>query len=433
MRGVKLLLLALWLAALTACSQAPQPAATTAATNAVTASGRIAYLGQDGNVHTVAPSGEDRRAVTNDADPTGSSGAVVRYEAPTWAPASGRLAFVRIQQTQQGGGSVRLQIADPGGRVQEVDSGAADPFYLYWGPEGEVLSFLASSASAPSLSLWLAEPGRQVSQRDQGQPYYWDWTPDRSHLIAHVGGSSAANPDGARISVLRAEGLGRRDLGIEPRVFQAPAVSPDGERVLVAGDREDSSGLLVVDLEGRVTNEIVPTLGATAFDWSPAGDQVAYVVQNPGDPLGFGELGFFGLDEERARATGLSPVAGFFWSPRADQLAAFVPEIVSEGEEQQISRQPQAESLLLHLYLVEAESGQQHRLASFRPTEAFLNVLPFYDQYQRSATIWSPDGRSLVYSAVEAGGGSEILRLDAKPGATAVPIGQGTLAFWSFD
>ena len=70
-------------------------------------------------------------------------------------------------------------------------------------------------------------------------------------------------------------------------------------------------------------------------------------------------------------------------------------------------------------------------MAVFNPTDAFLQVLPFYDQYQRSGTIWSPDSRNLVLSDVDADGNNGIYVVGAD-GSQYHKIADGDVAFWSW-
>lgn len=395
------------------------------------------YVGLDGNIYTVGPGGENRQAITSDASISGSGDRTVYYEAPTWAPKTRRLAFIRIEGDAQGASSVRLQGASAEGQVRDLYEGDEVPFYLYWGPDGEELTFLSSSAGEEDLGLWLVDWEGRARALDRGQPYYWDWAPDGGSLFVHVGGATQENPEGARLSTLSTQTADRKDLEVAPMRFQAPAFSPDGDRVLVAGVSDDPAhGLLVVDHRGSVLEHVASAPRGVAFGWSPGGDRAAFVRVEADGPLGFGELNLVDLaqgDDPQVRPTGLESVAGFFWSPTGQQVAALVPEFTSEDDDQLISFRRQQERLLLHLHLVEADSGEVTRLTSFRPTEAFLNVLPFYDQYQRSSTVWSPDGRTLVYTAVLPSGGSTVFALRAEPGAQAQPLGRGNLAFWSWD
>ncbi len=75
-------------------------------------------------------------------------------------------------------------------------------------------------------------------------------------------------------------------------------------------------------------------------------------------------------------------------------------------------------------------SGKTQQAAAFQPTEAFLNIIPFFDQYQHSGTIWSPDSQNLVLPVIDTNGNSRIVVVGAGGGPTH-PIADGDLAFWS--
>lgn len=431
------LVLCLGALALTACGAGSIPIKPTAPGTTPAGQGRIGFIGADGNLYTIQPDGQDRKAVTQDAGPVEGQDLTVSYQGPTWARGSRYLGFFRLEETSDAVRSARVQTWTPDGEVQDVYSGEDNLIYLYWGPDSETLSFLSSGRRVPELRLRLVEPGGQARVLDRGRPYYWDWAPDGSTLFAHVGGSMDANPLNARLSTLSLQDGGRRDLGVAPGVFQAPAFSPDGEQVLVVGAAgEDAEGLLLLNSSGEFVRKLADAPRATAFAWSPNGEQIAYVTQSPRDPLGFGELMLIDMNEGgefSRRATDLATVAGFFWSPTGRELAAFVPEFAPEGEDQQVDYRRQDPRLLLHLFLVQAESGESEPLASFQPTADFLNILPFYDQYHRSATVWSPDGRQIVYTARLPSGGTSVSVVPAEPGGEAESVAEGTFAFWSFE
>ena len=82
---------------------------------------------------------------------------------------------------------------------------------------------------------------------------------------------------------------------------------------------------------------------------------------------------------------------------------------------------------------IDVESGESREIITFRPTEQFLNILPYFDQYHQSATIWSPDNNNLVISFVDA---------DNNPGIAIIPtsgtleprlLAPGYIAFWSWE
>ena len=58
----------------------------------------------------------------------------------------------------------------------------------------------------------------------------------------------------------------------------------------------------------------------------------------------------------------------------------------------------------------DAATGKTWLIARFPPSRGFFNVLPFFDQYQRSSTPWSPDSRFIGFTAITNQGTSGHLR-----------------------
>jgi len=63
----------------------------------------------------------------------------------------------------------------------------------------------------------------------------------------------------------------------------------------------------------------------------------------------------------------------------------------------------------------------------------FLNIFPFFDQYQRSATIWSPDSRYLVVSAIANESTQGLFIVPASGDFEPRFLTEGRLGFWSWD
>lgn len=396
--------------------------------------GRIAYLDAVGNIHVVRPDGTGHRALTEDAGFVGEGEAVRRYGMPAWSQVSDQLAFTEQIEESALQDRTRLHVSTGDGtnRQEIFDRAGSTPFYLYWSASRQALTFLVSRIGQTDLDLWLWESGG-LQLLDRGQPYYWAWSPAENLIVTHVGGAG----ESGRIGRLLGPGETAATYPARPGVFQAPAFSPDGSRFVIAGRLEGSEGLLLLDSAGHLRGELAAVQRGVAFDWSPGGDSLAYVEQRSARPAGFGELVLLdGLSQQapRSRHTGIEPVAAFFWSPVGDRLAAFVPVERPPGGQRQISRSLQEQELHLQIILIEAASGDSQVLTEFVPTSAFLSILPFYDQYQRSGTIWSPDGQALVFTGRRSDGFGGIFVLE--PGAqdpVPVLVGRGELAFWSFE
>lgn len=401
--------------------------------------GRIAFIGKDGNIYTIDPKGDGRLAITDDANSSAGSGEPLRtYSSPTWAPGTGELAYIAVKDTPQGRRfSVEVSPGEGGEPEIVFQGGSEAPFYLYWSPNGKDLSFLANNGSEEGLSLWLAERGGDTRIVDRGQPYYWDWTPDGERFLAHVGGSSAANPDGARLSLLLDEGDPWEGSTLEILPFQAPAIAPDGRSVLLAAKPpQGSGGLVLMGLDGSFQSRLTNLQGSVAFGWSASGDHLAYVTA-PG-PTGalHGKLVVANVEDPSQPPLivhDANGVTAFMWAPVRERLAYYVPTLPPDGQDQRISTTAQEQRLFLDLFIYDARQDESTLAARFLPTREFLEILPFFDQYQRSITFWSPDAESFVFSAELAGGASAIYTVEVSEPAAPVELAPGALAFWSMD
>jgi Tol biopolymer transport system component len=396
--------------------------------------GRIAYLDLASNILTIDPDGQRRRAITDDAGHLeGESSIIRRYDQPTWARNSRQLAFVQVDR-DTGGGAAYVHIADGDDGTSSVvfHEPGESPFYFYWALTTDKLSFLATRPLDPLLVLYLVDEEGEIHVIDRGQPMYWAWSPFDSSIAVRTGSAGT----GSRLS-LRNDPLGEAtDLPFRPAEFQAPAYSAAGDRLVVAADTEDGyTGLILLNGEGELQQELVPTSNPVAFDWSPDGRYLAFLEQTGPQQQAFGDLKLIDLDNPaaiEARPALLESVAAFFWAPTGTRLIAIVPVFSTPGADQQIAWRVQEPEVLLRLILVEVESGEVRTLTDFRPTGPFLRILPFYDQYQRSATIWSPDGRAFVYAGQREQGGPGIFVQEIDTDSGAQFLGEGTLGIWSF-
>ena len=401
-------------------------------------SGLIAYLGPDGNVYTIDQAGGKLNMITVDAH--GAEGGVRRfYDYPTWSLEDNRLAFVGFEVRDDGSATASIFATDKKaeGAREIYSSDAHVPFYLYWSPDGQWVSFLSSTQGTSAMAMQIAPAeGGETSVLDTGRPYYWAWSPRSTEVMAHAGGSAASNPSGARLSLLQLEPVIRETgLGIPPTNFQAPAYSPDGEYVLLAGATGSQQHLILTDSSGRLQRVLTDYEGSIAFDWAPKGGFAAYLTADVNSQARVGDLTFLDLrkpEEPELISTAAEDVMGFFWAPDGKKLAFFVPVILSEaaeGEEQTAENT----RFLLELHIAEPKTGDTERIAAFQPTSTFLSIFPFFDQYQRSATIWSPDSRYLVVSAVASESTQGLFIVPASGDFEPRFLTEGRLGFWSWD
>ena len=212
--------------------------------------GRIAYTGTDGNIYTIDREGKQQTAITQDADLASDPGPMANaYLYPTWAPDGRQLAFVGFSSASMTGPQADLYTVSSDGTNRKIafSSQRAFPFYLFWSPNSEQITFLSSAADGISLALSMAPAGGgEMNLIGTGQPFYWDWSPDNQAIIAHVGGAASANPD-ARLTLYEMSGTRQaKVLNLSPGSFQAPAWSPQGDELVLIVENESAEGEMVL-------------------------------------------------------------------------------------------------------------------------------------------------------------------------------------------
>ena len=402
-------------------------------------SGLIAYIGLDGNVYTIDQGGGSQTAITNDADVSESAEALHIYQFPTWSRDGDQLAFVSIVGEQGLASNTSLYTTDPQGKelVEVFQSNEELPFYLYWAPDGESISFLTSSGNVNDIILRLSSvPGGESEILDIGRPFYWAWSPDAKNMVIHVGGSFETNPRArlASLSLSLSGTLREEKLNLNPYRFQAPAWSPDGNQLLLAGQNQFGEGILyLTDLRGSPFRELATFDGNIAFNWSPDGKRIAYVATDMGGVGTLGQLSV--IDPDSPLDTLTTPdeqVVAYFWSPDSKKIAYVLPVVSPiEGDGRQGGQQQQ-ENLLLELKIMDLGGEEPRTIAVFLPTQQFISMIPFFDQYHHSATIWSPDSDNLVLSAFTQEGGPGVWVVPASGTLPPRFITPGIIAFWSW-
>lgn len=400
--------------------------------------GLIAYIGVDWNIYTSDQSGRNLIAHTDDAViPEAATDAFRYYANLAWSPDSNRLGFVGIggQGNQT---SADVYIADLDGESAEkvFSSASEQPFYLYWSPDNTHLGFLSTSPNGQSMILQsVSTEDDERTIIDSGSPYYWSWAPDGKTMIIHTGSAESATPE--HLSFLRVgSDIIESEVSQPPASFQAPAWSPNGERILLTRLNEENAKEIILTNGRGEFEKALGTFGLNAaFAWAPGSDMVAYIEGE--QTIGAGTLGTMHVvDVETSEVLFEDEnVFALFWSPSGDQVAYFIP-MVSNAEGQQgqsEDAQGQEQVLLFQLKVLDVTSGESKDLFTFRPTEQFSAVLPYFDQYHHSATIWSPDDNNLVLSFLTSQGQPGIAIVPASGQLEPRLLAQGYLAFWSWE
>lgn len=380
----------------------------------------------------------------------------VAFEFPAWAPDG--TSFAAIGRSAQSAGlyvfEARTQGQLPRDPVIVYDSVEQPPFYLYWAPGSQQVSFLTSEAQELALRIAPADGRAAAVTIREGAPIYWDFI-DAGRLLVHEG---AAGPGGF-LGEVAVDGSVTGTLGGPPGVYRAPASSLAGVRAFVEiGDGQDGDGPtsdLVVEPLGGGGASRVQIFGPAALTFSAHGDQLAFIAADrPGlddFPLPVGPLRVLDVASGQVRTLVDGRVVAFFWSSNGKAIAALGVDGTNDGvtEARYDPLGPGGAVTLAHAGesagdSVEAAAGVRLRLTFVnavtgsivsqrlvRMSELFVNqVLPFFDQYALSHRVWSPDLSAVVLPIVSEDDVTELVAIPAD-GSEPRAVGTAEMGFWS--
>jgi TolB protein len=317
-------------------------------------------------------------------------------------------------------------------QVQTVFSSESEhPFYLYWSPDNSNVSFLSTSGSGQSMILQnVPAVGGDPTIIDSGSPYYWSWAPDGKTMIVHTGGVNSTSPEHLAFLRVDTEVL---EFGLDSpsAAFQAPAWSPDGSQILLARAADEKNEIILTDSSGAFEKAIGTFQTNTSFAWSHNSELVAYIAGE--QSMTAGSIGSMHVMDIRTSEDFFQDrdVIAFFWSPNSERLAYFKPLLADAG---QGGSDPSAQQrLLLQLNMLDVSTGESRVLFTYQPTEQFVAMLPYFDQYHQSVTIWSPDSNNLVLSFLNSEGSPGIAIVADSGQMDPRILAEGYLAFWSWQ
>jgi TolB protein len=401
-------------------------------------SGLISYMGIDGNMYVSDQGGGKLKQLTEDAViPENQGEPLVYYQYPTWSRDGSQLAFMGVSTDGQGVKS-KLMVANmDDDSVKEVYASESEhPIYLSWSPDNTNLSFISTTVSGQNMMLQsVPATGGERTILDTGSPYYWSWAPDGSTMIIHAGGAATSSPEHLAFLNVDPESTTVTEYGLDstPASFQAPAWSPDGSRIAVARTAEDQNEIIVTDAGGENPQTVGTFTEKTAFAWSSDGTRFAYIDGEQALDAGtIGPLHIVDMETSEEIIQEENIIA-FFWSPSGEEIAYFILlQAQAEGNSEESGGAQGAAQYVLNLHVLNVTNGENRELFTYRPTQQFLSILPYFDQYHQSATIWSPDNNNLVLSFLgQSGPGIAVVA--ASGNLEPRILAQGFLAFWSWE
>lgn len=387
------------------------------------ATGRIAIVGADGNIHLYDLASDTFTQLTSDA----IANAKV-YAWPTWST-DGQLAYFGVNAATPPLYSLGIFVQPVNGDAVRVFDIEGEVFtYAYWSPgdcptgncRDLAVLYTMRDGTLAVRRVRSQDMGAEFSVEDvaEGMPFYWDWSPDGQSMFWARYNSELSIYDVASDSITQTfEEVSGYQRAVD--------WSPVDDRLLstVVTDLRESS-LVIFDGEQRIT--LAEKLnGVVSFEWSPDGTHVAYTNGDGGD------LTVMAAQAGAEQTQIADNVVGFFWSPDGSKIAYIT--LTREGNDQIAKRSAQSTPVIRwHVY--NTESGSSQRLASFLPSRDMLYYLQFYDQFARSHRIWSPDSRYIVYGELLSGSRSVVSLLDTEtPSAAPETLMAGSIGVFAWE
>jgi Tol biopolymer transport system component len=384
---------------------------------------RLAVIDED-HIYTIDPDGSDRLELKH----TGN----VQTAALIWSRAGQHLMFVETERNTS-----RLISVQPDGQAPlilfETDQVSA-PFYMNGSPDDRAVAFLIPSATN-AMELQVAQTDRPNSAQLAlaGQPNYSSWSPDSQSLVAHVGGNRAD----AFVGTVTLSGTQPSQIETTPAAFQAPVWLPANPDRWLYARQQGARSELVLNAAGAVET-LAAFDGGVAFTLDSAGQRVAYALNTP-DSFLYSGLTIIDLATRSTQTVYKGNLVGFFWSPDGKKIAYLTGAIVepaSIGRAGGLAAPVVAQAqrvLQLTWHVIDLTSGQTINLNTFEPTESFIYLLTYFDQFAQSTAVWSPDSRSLVYTGTPLVGKRGVYVVDTQqPDESPRFIGPGDFAIWSW-
>ena len=420
-------------ATVVAAVPSPQPTPDAPATVAPQVN-RVAIVNAQGQIETMAPTGDDRRVLTLRSDDAA-------FQFPAWAPDGLRLAVIGSDNV--GGAIYVLEDAARVGTLAEhrlYASVREVPFYLFWSPDSSHLAFLANySRDLMGLNVVAGDGTGESRLLATGAPFYWDWSDDGRQLLVHSGPNRANNT----LALIGLDGETQADNLAVPGFFQAPGIGRGGRYWAFAEEIADGlSALVVVDTQTG-ERQAHQQAGSLALSWSPAQDQIAYINGEVNSHPFWGPLRLLDVAQGETRLLSAQTVLAFFWSPDGQSIAFIT--LSRRQEDEGINASAKLRSLgrlaaprqqngqgFLTLSVIDVATGNGMRLLDFQPTLAWLaQFLPYFDQYSLSHRIWSPDSSALILPVHE--GEEDVILVVPAAGGTPFRLAEGDMAFWSHN
>lgn len=268
------------------------------------------------------------------------------------------------------------------GRGTEISVPTA-PFFYAWNPSADRLAFLGNDPGGAGVLFGSLDPETGISEpHGIATPFFLDWAPDGSSVIANIGA--------ATLGVIEVPGGEVTDTGMRPGPAPAPIWTTDGVLVVALTSPAVQARLTAVSFQtgqGEVRH-LDPSTGdrSTLMEVDAP---VRLFATSDGHRLAVvtGEVGDQRLSILDRTGTVLAERSGpsiefVQWSPDGDALLYTM-------------RSTEIRERTPSVWLVTEDVD-----VSFDPfvpsAELETTYLPFWDQYDRALSVWAPDSSMFV-------------------------------------
>lgn len=316
---------------------------------------------------------------------------------------------------------------------------------LDWSPNGQWIAVMTKDFGEDVTRLYLVEPrdGVQPKFIFEGQDVNWQWHPNGDKLLLRQSPSLTQPPRVVLYDARQGTSTTITPRGGDARLAM-PSFSPSGEFMLITArarpeaqqQRDTRYQLLLADYNGNPVKPLTEFAGQIYFSWSPKGNQIAYFVESPSSNGGL--LQVIDLPDGRPRLISERAVRAFFWSPDGERIAALsslTPDEMNPNFLGYDLTPPISGAPIYLLETINPADGSTRELFYFMPSRSFGELIQNFNHRMHNATIWSPDGRKLVFTLAY-GESQARLRdfvIESESSGSLVPrvLGHGSLAIWS--
>jgi TolB protein len=398
--------------------------------------GKIAFIGEDFNVHTLDLATFNITQLTKDGTRQ------AKYEFPTWSY-DRQLAYFCCGVRGVNAMDLSIYLSPDGisEGIQYYDQLGERHVYSYWSPvtcksdDCVDLAVLIQDPSETQLKVELFNShNKENGQRSlgNGTPFYYSWSPSGESLLLHRNNRLLQY-----YSISSAETVSAYDepLGI----FSSPSWSPTDNRILFAS-LSDTDISQITLLDNGTPKILADNLqGNVSFLWSPDGQFIAYRVANSNSISSM-----YVIDSDNGEVVARSNVSGilsFFWSPDSSKIAYIT--LANPPGNFEINNQTSGNTTAL----IQLEDGfawnilnvtdsSNILLNSFIPTVSMQYLFANFDQFAQSHNLWSPDSQYIVYGERNSidSRDSHITIIDVNdPNTEPFKVTDGSFAVWSYQ